>query len=53
MYLIDGLLLSFKQYNTEMSVLIQSQTKLNHCLVTDSDIGVIDDEEPFDKTKII
>jgi len=51
MYLIDELLLSSEQYNTEMSLLIQLQSKLNHFLVTDSDIGVIDDNEPIEKTK--
>jgi hypothetical protein len=51
MYLIDELLPSSEQYNTEMSVLIQLQSKLNHFLVTDSNIGVIDDNEPIEKTK--
>ena len=38
---------SFDKYNEEMSVFIQLQSKLNHCLSTNVD--VIDDEEPIEK----
>ncbi|CAF3446479.1 unnamed protein product, partial [Rotaria sp. Silwood2] len=40
---------SFEQYNAEMSILIQLQSKLNNCLPTNSDIEIIDDEEPSEK----
>jgi hypothetical protein len=49
MYSTDESLASFEKYNAEMSVLIQLQSKLNHCLPTSSDIEVIDDEEPIEK----
>lgn len=49
MYSIDESLESFEKYNVEMSVLIQLQSKLNHCLPMSSDIEVIDDEEPKEK----
>ena len=51
MYSIDESLESFEKYNAEMSVLIELQSKLNHCLPTNSDIEVIDDEEPVEKAK--
>jgi hypothetical protein len=49
MYSIDESLPSFEKYNAEMSILIQLQSKLNHCLTTSSDIELIDDEEPIEK----
>ena len=49
MYSIDESLPSFEQYNAEMSILIQLQSKLNNCLPTNSDIELIDDEEPIEK----
>jgi hypothetical protein len=51
MYSTDESLPSFEKYNAEMSILIQLQSKLNHCLSTNSDIEVIDDEEPIEKAK--
>ncbi|CAF0881395.1 unnamed protein product [Rotaria sordida] len=49
MYLSDESLPSFEQYNAEMSILIQLQSKLNNCLSTNSDIEINDDEEPSEK----
>jgi len=49
MYSIDESLPSFEQYNAEMSKLIQLQSRLNNCLSTNTDIEVIDDEEPIEK----
>ena len=49
MYSVDESLISFEKYNAEMSVLIQLQNRLNHCLPTSIDIEVIDDEEPTEK----
>jgi len=49
MYSIDESLPSFEQYNAEMSKLIQLQSRLNNCLSTNTDIEVIDDEEPVEK----
>ena len=49
MYSIDESLLSFEQYNIEMSKLKQLQSKLNKCLSINSDIEIIDDEEPNEK----
>jgi hypothetical protein len=49
MYSKDESLPSFEKYNAEMSILIQLQSKLNHCLPTSSDIELIDDEEPREK----
>jgi hypothetical protein len=51
MYSIDESLESFEKYNAEMSVLIELQSKLNHCLPANSDIELIDDEEPIEKAK--
>jgi len=49
MYSMDESLPSFEQYNAEMSKLIQLQSRLNNCLSTNTDIEVIDDEEPIEK----
>jgi hypothetical protein len=49
MYSVDESLASFEQYNAQMSVLIQLQSKLNHCLPIASDMEVIDDEAPIEK----
>ena len=49
MYSVDESLPSFEQYNAEMSKLIQLQSRLNNCLSTNTDIEVIDDEEPIEK----
>ncbi|CAF3387946.1 unnamed protein product [Rotaria sp. Silwood1] len=49
MYSIDESLPSFEQYNVEMSILIQLQSKLNNCLPTHSHLEIVDDEEPSEK----
>lgn len=49
MYAVDESLPSFERYNAEMSVLVQLQSKLNHCLPKSSDIELVDDEEPIEK----
>jgi hypothetical protein len=51
LYSLDECLPSFEQYNAEMSVLVQLQCQLNHCLPTaHTDIELlIDDEEPIEK----
>ena len=49
MYSVDESLASFEQYNAQMSVLIQLQSKLTHCLPIASDMEVIDDEAPIEK----
>lgn len=49
MYSTDESLESFEKYNLQMSILIQLQSKLNHCLPNNSDIELVDDEEPKEK----
>lgn len=49
MYSVDESLPSFEHYNAEMSKLIQLQSRLNNCLSTNTDVDIVDDEEPIEK----